>query len=244
MEKHNRPATCEATARKSDVFQIKSGRTYEKAPAISAMDLSHPVISPFGSRSANRATVKALDCLSAGLAPFVERELKAIHGDRWQEIALDSGGRPSGAKKQPKPNLSDPQVLLGTMWNQWNNVFARTLGPAERSLVSELRDVRNRWAHNEAFGGNDAYRALDSASRLLTAVSAPEAAEVEQMRMDLLRLQFEEQRRSEMRKASFQPTEGKPQGGLKPWREVVTPHAHRDRDRRARRGQNHHRAGR
>ena len=27
-----------------------------------------------------------------------------------------------------------------------------------------------------------------------------------------------------MRKKSFQPTEGKPQGGLKPWREVVTPH--------------------
>ena len=45
------------------------------------------------------------------------------------------------------------------------------------------------------------------------------------MRMDLLRLQFDEQRRSEMRKSSFVPTEGKPQGGLKSWREVVTPHS-------------------
>src|SRR5262249_3662721 len=36
---------------------------------------------------------------------------------------------------------------------------------------------------------------------------------------------FDEQRRAEMRKKSFQPTEGKPQGGLKPWREIVTPHA-------------------
>src|SRR5260370_2280602 len=44
------------------------------------------------------------------------------------------------------------------------------------------------------------------------------------MRMDLLRAQFDEQRRAEMRKASFQPTEGKPQVGLPPWREVVTPH--------------------
>ena len=44
------------------------------------------------------------------------------------------------------------------------------------------------------------------------------------MRMDLLRVQFDEQRRQEMRKASFVATEGKPQGGLKPWREVVTPH--------------------
>ena len=60
--------------------------------------------------------------------------------------------------------------------------------------------------------------------RLLNAVSAADAAtEVGQMRMDLMRSLFEEQRRSEMRKNSFQPTEGKPQGGLKPWREVVTP---------------------
>src|SRR5581483_10531489 len=98
------------------------------------------------------------------------------------------------------------------------------LGSAERSLVSELRDVRNRWAHHEAFNSNDAHRALDSAARLLTAVSAPQAAEVEQMRMDLLRVTFDEQRRGELRKASAQPTEGKPQGGLKPWREIATPH--------------------
>jgi hypothetical protein len=110
------------------------------------------------------------------------------------------------------------------MWDQWNTVFKEILGHAERSLVSELRDVRNKWAHRDAFSGNDAHRALDSMARLLLAVSAPEAAEVEQMRMDLMRVQFDEQRRSEMRKASAQPTEGKPQGGLKPWREIVTPH--------------------
>ncbi len=111
------------------------------------------------------------------------------------------------------------------LWNQWNVVFAKTLGPAERSLVSELRDIRNKWAHQEAFASSDAYRALDSMERLLTAVSASEAEQIGQMRMDLLRLQFDEQRRSEMRKASFMPTEGKPQGGLKSWREVVTPHS-------------------
>jgi hypothetical protein len=33
------------------------------------------------------------------------------------------------------------------MWDQWNVVFRKTLGNAERSLVSELRDARNRWAH-------------------------------------------------------------------------------------------------
>jgi predicted AAA+ superfamily ATPase len=167
---------------------------------------------------------KSLEILGDGLAPFVERELKAVLSTRWQDALTDGPPRPAGARKAAQPKLNDPHVLLGALWNQWNNVFNRTLGPAERSLVSELREIRNRWAHNEAFNGNDAYRALDSVGRLLSAVSAPQAAEVEQMRMDLLRVQFDEQRRSEMRKASFQPTEGKPQGGLLPWREVVTPH--------------------
>ena len=111
------------------------------------------------------------------------------------------------------------------MWDQWNDVFRDVLGPAERSLVAELRGIRNQWAHHEQFISNDAIRALDSTERLLNAVSAAEAAaEVGQMRMDLMRVVFDEQRRSEMRKKSFQPTEGNPLGGLKPWREVVTPH--------------------
>jgi predicted AAA+ superfamily ATPase len=167
---------------------------------------------------------KALEVLGLGMPPFVERELKAVLGEQWQAALADSSPRATSGRRATAPTLADPQALLAVMWNQWNAVFSRTLGQAERSLVSELRDVRNRWAHNEAFTGNDAYRALDSVGRLLSAVSAPQAVEVEQMRMDLLRVQFDEQRRGEMRKASFAPTEGRPQGGLKPWREVVTPH--------------------
>lgn len=173
----------------------------------------------------NRERVsKALDLLCTGLAPFVERELKAIHGAKWEEIAREGQPPERGKGKKAAKLHLDTQALLAVMWNQWNVVFNHTLGAAERSIVSELRDVRNKWAHQEAFASSDAYRALDSMARLLTAVSAPEASEVEQMRMDLLRVQFDEQRRQEMRKASFAPTEGKPQGGLKPWREVVTPH--------------------
>ena len=53
-------------------------------------------------------------------------------------------------------------MLLRVMWDQWNPVFRDTLGFAERSLVSELREVRNKWAHQETFSTDDAYRALDS----------------------------------------------------------------------------------
>ena len=71
------------------------------------------------------------------------------------------------------------------IWESWNDVFRQTLGPAERSLISELRDHRNKWAHQEAFSGDDAYRALDSAVRLLTAVSAPQADDLDKMKIEL-----------------------------------------------------------
>jgi hypothetical protein len=173
----------------------------------------------------NRERVgKGLDLLASGLRPFVERELKSQLGDNWQSALPDTTGRGPRAKPQPT-NLDDPQILLGLLWDQWNAVFKNTLGHVERSIVSELRDVRNRWAHNEQFSSNDAIRALDSMERMLNAVSAAEAGtEVGQMRMDLMRTMFDEQRRQEMRKKSVQPTEGKPHGALKPWREVVTPH--------------------
>jgi predicted AAA+ superfamily ATPase len=173
----------------------------------------------------NRERVgKGLDLLAGGLRPFVERELKAHFGDAWQSALPDGTGRGPRSRAQTV-NLDDPQALLGVLWDQWNAAFRDVLGPTERSLVSELRGVRNQWAHHEQFSSNDTIRALDSMERLLNAVSAAEAAgEVGQMRMDVMRVVFDEQRRSEMRKKSFRPTEGKPQGGLKPWREVVTPH--------------------
>lgn len=169
----------------------------------------------------NRERVgKGLELVAAGVAPFVQRELAAHIGDTWEKTVRD-------AQRNPSDDLhwGDPQLLLSVMWDNWNNVFRNSLGHAERSLVSELKTARNDWAHNKEFSSDDAARALDSMQRLLTSVSAAQQAkEVGQMRMDLLRLVFDEQRRREMRKASFQATEGKPQGGLKPWREVVTPH--------------------
>src|SRR5229473_3091287 len=92
------------------------------------------------------------------------------------------------------------------------------------SIVSELRETRNTWAHQKPFSGDDAYRALDSMQRLLTAVSAmQQASEVERQKQELLRIRFDEQVRHETRKVAVAPIEGRPTTGLRPWREVVTP---------------------
>ena len=118
----------------------------------------------------------------------------------------------------------DTQGLLLILWDQWHMVFGKVLGHSERSIVSELRETRNKWAHQEAFSTDDAYRALDSVQRLLTAVSAvQQASEVERQKQELLRLRFDEQVRNETRKAAIAPIEGRPGVGLRPWREVVIP---------------------
>ncbi len=168
---------------------------------------------------------KMLELLTAGLQPFVERELEAGAVPDWfadtkrslAEFQLKLLGTPD------KPQW-DAAAILVTMWNQWNSVFRKTLGHAERSLVSELREVRNQWAHQRPFSTDDAYRALDSAARLLTAVSAQESNEVDRMKMELLRVRFDEQVRTEKRKAAGTSIETQAQSALKPWREVVHPH--------------------
>jgi len=168
---------------------------------------------------------KALDLLKDGLQPFVEREMKAQHAQLWLDQVRTSVAETQTHLFSGKGELQwDSASLLAVMWNQWNVVFRKTLGQAERTLVSELRDVRNRWAHQKPFSSDDAYRALDSAGRLLTAVSAPQVDEIEKMKMELLRLRFDEQVRSEKRKSAGTAIETAAATNLKPWREVVTPH--------------------
>ncbi len=166
---------------------------------------------------------KALEFLRAGLGPYVEREFTNHYGDRAKEEYLAFLGDDRLNAGKPLTQW-DAGPLLKLMWDSWNDVFRHTLGHAERSLVSELRNHRNNWAHQKKYSSDDAYRALDSVSRLLMAVSAPESAEVEKMKMELLRLRFDEQIRAEKRKGAGAAIESAAIGTLKPWREIITPH--------------------
>jgi len=165
---------------------------------------------------------RGLNLLKAGLAPFVAREFESVYGDQamaeTRRLLGDDGitARRTFAEWDVAP-------LLKVMWEAWNDVFRRTLGLAERSLVAELREWRNKWAHQETFSSDDAYRALDSMARLLSAISAPEVEEVERLKLDLLRRRFDEQVRSEKRKVGGSLVEATASGVLKPWREVVSP---------------------
>src|SRR5713101_2160744 len=166
---------------------------------------------------------KAMELLRQGLAPFVEREFKNLYAGQALAEARRLQGDDRLLAKKPLAEW-DATALLKLMWEAWNDVFRRTLGHAERSLVSELRDMRNKWAHQEPFSSDDADRALDSAERLLAAVSASQADEIRKVKMELRRTIFDEQVRHEKRKSAGTAIESAAAANLKPWREVVTPH--------------------
>jgi len=167
---------------------------------------------------------KALEYLKNGLAGFIQREVYArFDTTSAQQVIQEFTGGDRILSGKPISQW-DVAACLNFMWQKWNEIFGRILGNAERSLVSELREHRNRWAHQGAFTSDDAYRVLDSAERLLTAIAAPEADELEKMKTELLRIRFDEQVRNEKRKGLSSTIESAAAASLKPWREVVTPH--------------------
>ena len=106
---------------------------------------------------------EALRLLAAGLGPYVAGKMQeAVDAGRYAPDDSEALGEIAG----------DISVTLRVMVTAWNDVFRDYLGPVERSLVSEIRETRNRWAHQNAFDDDDLDRALDSTGRLLAAVGA------------------------------------------------------------------------
>lgn len=169
---------------------------------------------------------KTMELLRDGLKPFVEREMQAQHKQQWLIAARASVAETQSHLFNGNEPEWDAAALLAVMWNQWEQVFKKTLGRDHRSLISELREVRNKWAHQKPFSSDDSYRAMDTASRLLAAIpdTAAQAEELEKQKMELLRVRFDEQVRSEKRKSAGTNIESQGDASLKPWREVVNPH--------------------
>jgi len=168
---------------------------------------------------------RTMDALAAGLQPFIERELKAAWGANW-ETRLDQS-RPKPMERDRDGNLNwDAHAALNTVMHNFREVFSKQLGHAERNYAGELLTVRNEvWAHgNKPISTEDTIRALDTAERLLTSVGATEQAEeLKQLRVEAQRTRYAEESRQQTRRKTLS-LEGRPQAGLKPWREVVTPH--------------------
>ena len=161
---------------------------------------------------------KAFEILAEGLEPWIDGEMRANapSGADWIAAIVTAGKSP-----MQKVSTADPQFQLKVMWDHWNNVFSKVLGQNERTYVSELRGVRNRWAHNDKFNFEDAHRTLDTIERLLTAISSPLAESVNQSRAELLEAKYAADNKANPAQQALAVGGA---AGLKPWREVVFPH--------------------
>jgi hypothetical protein len=160
---------------------------------------------------------RAFELLAAGMRPYVDRRMGATSQfkEHWfAEFARRERGGPI--------SLSDPAVQLKVLADHWDQAFKSELTRSDRNLVFEVRDLRNRWAHNASFSVDDTYRALDSIERLLVAVDATEAAEVGRSKDELMRLKYEADARKATPKGEALVTQ--PAAGLKPWRAIIEPH--------------------
>ena len=175
-------------------------------------------------KSTRQHVFEGMELLPEALIPFVEKRLESSLQGHWQVQVVERvrGLRPNG---NGQVNW-DQQGLLQAMMAFWKEAFAMVLGHPERSYVSELLEVRNKLAHNEAFTYDDAERALDTMRRLLESVSASETAEkISASRDTILRTKYAEMARNEeRRKTARLDISVDTVGGLLPWREVVEPH--------------------
>ncbi|MGV5047234.1 Swt1 family HEPN domain-containing protein [Rhodococcus pyridinivorans] len=175
---------------------------------------------------------RVLELLGPALDNFhtyvIGKELPA--GEDWTVLlaARDKakGSSPVTSKTYVR---TDPQNGLRMLTEQIPNQvrkgwypFSDHLSRTEQSWATELRDVRNTWAHNGSFTSDDAYRALDTAERFLKAIGAiDEADEVRRSRVELMRLSSERQDRKVVKTNAAAEIGA---DGLEPWRLVLKPH--------------------
>ena len=149
-------------------------------------------------------------------------------GAVWTKLVHAKDSK-NGAPSTKTYDALDPQVQFrilteGTITAGFKSgwyPFSQAIGRTGETFASELREVRNDWAHNGSFTDDDAYRALDTGERLLKLIgAAKEADQVRGIRLNLRRVAADKDDRKALKAAVDNPESA----GLRPWREVLQPH--------------------
>lgn len=174
---------------------------------------------------------KGLSILRTGISAYILRELKAFYQDRWWTSGIETilegsvgrEGLTAAGSLEDRYAKLDIQALLVVMWENWNSVFRDQLGHVGRSYVSELREVRNRWAHQQPFSPEDTFRALDTMTRLLEMTGGQGKEALSDLSHEMLRQRFERETQRELKRSAAEIQTGIA-NGLRPWRDIATPH--------------------
>ncbi|TFD05523.1 DUF3320 domain-containing protein [Cryobacterium sp. TMT1-66-1] len=132
----------------------------------------------------------ALGLLIEGLQPFVERVFatKLPPEVSWTSVLerKDHLAGRRGGIYSPR----DLSLLLRALTERMGELgypFDQELPRQGQTYASELREVRNQWAHTQEFTAQTAYRALDSAELLLKSIGADaQAQQVSELKASVL----------------------------------------------------------
>ena len=176
-----------------------------------------------------------IDRMFTILAPALDDFISAVIGQadkslgaEWTTLVQAKDAK-NGAPSSKKYDPFDPQVQFRMLTE--GNITAgykpgwypisKAIGRPGETFASELREVRNDWAHNKTFTDDDAYRALDTGERLLRLINASaEADQVRTIRLNLRRVTADKDDKRVLKAAVDSPEST----GLKPWRDVLRPH--------------------
>jgi hypothetical protein len=111
-----------------------------------------------------------------GFEPFVITVLKSTHGADWFTVLRNTPDlrTPLDARVLQL----DATALVRIILAHWDSTFGRVLSAADRSLLHEIRSVRNRWAHQASIPLDDVDRLADNVIRLLTSIRADHTVNV------------------------------------------------------------------
>ena len=135
---------------------------------------------------------QSLTLLSQALSPYVEEKMRGVYKDKWFDNAKQYLLKNKNFNRSDEEIFQDVHVLLTIINKQFDQVFKKYLS-SERGLVSELIEVRNKWAHNNRCLAEDAFRDIDSIHRLLVKIGAEQEKVVYDHKQIVLQRVFQKQ---------------------------------------------------
>jgi hypothetical protein len=125
---------------------------------------------------------RALESARAGLLKYVTDEMERVYGRNWRQQARES--LPGWQKTMGSELVLDIQALIAIVLDPRHEGVALLKVPRSRTLLFDLREIRNTFAHQKEAGNTYTNRALDTVELLLEAVQAPQATAIREFSPD------------------------------------------------------------
>ena len=164
-----------------------------------------------------------LEIVSQSLEPFIEQVIAPLipANTTWTDLlaAKDNRADHDYASNDVQAQLRMVTERLGDLGFPFGDFISR----AQQNLAGELREVRDKWAHRQAFTSDDTYRAVDTAERFVRALGDISAADkLRILRRDVQRATYSEETKRDVKKAAAMPS--LEDSEIQPWRNILRPH--------------------